>query len=72
MVITYLFSFNAKNLHKLMNSNTTYTFFNNPPFYNFAGDIVNRKIVDYFAQMTAPDRIGSYIESLKQSLWPDG
>jgi len=36
------------------------------------GDIVNRKIVDYFAQMTAPDRIGSYIESLKQSLWPDG
>ena len=41
-------------------------------FYFFAGDIVNRKIVDYFAQMTAPDRIGSYIESLKQSLWPDG
>ena len=38
----------------------------------FLGDIVNRKIVDYFAQMTAPDRIGSYIESLKQSLWPDG
>ena len=40
--------------------------------FQFSGDIVNRKIVDYFAQMTAPDRIGSYIESLKQSLWPDG
>lgn len=36
------------------------------------GDIVNRRIVDYFAQMTSPERIGSYIESLKQSLWPDG
>ena len=36
------------------------------------GDIVNRKIVEYFAQMTAPDKIGSYIDSLKQSLWPDG
>ena len=36
------------------------------------GDIVNRRIVDYFAQMTSPEKIGSYIDSLKQSLWPDG
>ena len=36
------------------------------------GDIANRKIVDYFAQMTSQEKIGSYIDSLKQSLWPDG
>jgi len=36
------------------------------------GDIVNRRIVDYFAQMTSPENIGSYLESFKQSLWPDG
>ena len=36
------------------------------------GDIVNRRIVDYFAQMTSPEKIGSYIDSLKHSLWPDG
>ena len=33
---------------------------------------MNRRIVDYFAQMTSPEKIGSYIASLKQSLWPDG
>lgn len=36
------------------------------------GDIVNRRIVDYFAQMTSPETLGSYLQSFKQSLWPDG
>lgn len=36
------------------------------------GDIVNRRIVDYFSQMTSPDSISSYLYALKQSWWPDG
>ena len=36
------------------------------------GDIVNRRIVDYFAQMTSPETLCSYLESFKQSLWPNG
>ena len=36
------------------------------------GDIANRKIVDYFAQMTSPETLCSYLESFKQSLWPNG
>ena len=36
------------------------------------GDIVNRRIVDYFAQMTSPETLSSYLESFKQSLWPNG
>ena len=36
------------------------------------GDIVNRRIVDYFAQMTSPETLCSYLESFKQSFWPNG
>jgi len=36
------------------------------------GDIVNRRIVDYFAQVTSPEKIGSYLDTFKQSFWPDG
>lgn len=36
------------------------------------GDIVNRRIVDYFAQMTSPETLSSYLEAFKQSLWPNG
>jgi sorting nexin-13 len=36
------------------------------------GDIVNRRIVDYFAAWTAPSTLASYLRSLKDSLWPNG
>lgn len=36
------------------------------------GDIVNRRIVDYFAQITSPETLSSYLESFKQSFWPNG
>ena len=36
------------------------------------GDIVNRRIVDYFAAWTSPETLSSYLRALKDSLWPSG
>ncbi|CAB4057842.1 SNX13 [Lepeophtheirus salmonis] len=36
------------------------------------GDIVNRRIIDYFAQITSPGKIAEYLLSLKDSFWPKG
>ena len=36
------------------------------------GDIVNRRIVEYFAAWTSPSTLASYLRSLKDSLWPNG
>ena len=36
------------------------------------GDIVNRRIVDYFAAWTSPETLSSYLRALKDSLWPNG
>ena len=36
------------------------------------GDIVNRRIVEYFAAWTSPETLSSYLRALKDSLWPNG
>lgn len=36
------------------------------------GDIVNRRIVEYFAAFTSPMTLSGYLRSLKDSLWPNG
>ncbi|KAK6618548.1 hypothetical protein RUM43_012939 [Polyplax serrata] len=36
------------------------------------GDIVNKKIVDYVAVLTCPEQVASYLDSIKQSIWPNG
>jgi sorting nexin-13 len=36
------------------------------------GDIVNKKIVDYFSALTSEEAVSSYLTSLKEALWPDG
>ena len=38
----------------------------------FSGDIVNRRIVEYFAHLTSPVTLSSYLKSIKESLWPGG
>lgn len=37
-----------------------------------AGDIVNKKIVDYFTTLTSEEAVAGYLTSLKDSLWPEG
>ncbi|XP_042214130.1 sorting nexin-13-like [Homarus americanus] len=36
------------------------------------GDIVNRRIVDYVAFITAPEQVADYIKTFKESFWPNG
>ncbi|XP_045123507.1 sorting nexin-13-like isoform X2 [Portunus trituberculatus] len=36
------------------------------------GDIVNRRIVDYVAFITAPEQVADYVKTFKESLWPNG
>lgn len=36
------------------------------------GDIVNKKILDYVAILTCPEQVASYLDRLKQSMWPNG
>ena len=37
-----------------------------------SGDIVNRRIVDYFAHWTSPPQLSLLIKSCKDALWPGG
>ncbi len=39
---------------------------------SLVGDIVNRRIVDYFAHLTSPTMLASLAGACKDSLWPDG
>ncbi len=36
------------------------------------GDIVNRRIVEYFAHLTSPAMLGALAKSVRESLWPGG
>jgi sorting nexin-13 len=36
------------------------------------GDTVNRRIVDYFTTLTAPDAVAGYLNTIKDYLWPGG
>jgi len=36
------------------------------------GDIVNKKIVDYFSTLTSEEAVSSYLNSLKEAIWPGG
>lgn len=36
------------------------------------GDILNRRIVDWLADLTRPDRVADYVRLLRQTLWPAG
>ncbi|CAL8110442.1 unnamed protein product [Orchesella dallaii] len=36
------------------------------------GDTINRRIVDYVAYLTSPDRVSGYLRNLQRTLWPNG
>lgn len=36
------------------------------------GDWANRRIVDYFSQLTAPATLASYLRTFKDAMWPNG
>jgi len=36
------------------------------------GDIVNKKIVDYFSTFTSEEAVSTYLNSLKEAIWPGG
>ncbi|XP_059091877.1 sorting nexin-13-like [Tigriopus californicus] len=36
------------------------------------GDIVNRRIIEYFAHLTSPSTLSTYLKACKESLWPQG
>lgn len=36
------------------------------------GDIVNKKIVDYFTSLTSEEAVAGYLNSIKEAIWPGG
>jgi len=39
---------------------------------NLLGDIVNRRIIDFYTHLTSPSMLGALTKSIRESLWPEG